>query len=391
MDDRDSIPPLVAPGVPLSPESRDRNSRTLMLPGFGQLGQQRLAAARVLVIGAGGLGSAVLPGLAATGIGTIGIIDDDIVETSNLPRQTVHLPADVGGSKVASAAATIAALNPDTTVITFDVRLSAANALAILADFDLVIDGSDNFPTRYLSNDAAALRGIPVVWGAVHQFGGQAGVSWAANAPQYRDLFPEPPAPGEVPSCAEAGVLPSVCSVIGGILVSETIKLLTGVGEPLLGRVTTYDSLRGTFREVSYAADPLAAPITELIDYDLFCGIAAAPDALSALFATELQERLTRGDAITLIDVREPWEAQLAIIDGAALIPLGELEQDLTDDPDGVVTALRDTTLVVYCHHGPRAERAQQLLVDAGLPNTLRLTGGIDVWARDIDRALSRY
>lgn len=396
MDDRDGLPPLVAPGAPLSALRTERYSRTLRLPGFGSLAQQRLQHARVLVVGAGGLGSAVLPALTAAGFGTIGIIDDDLVESSNLPRQTIHAPTDIGRSKIDSAVDTLRGLDPETVLLTFDTRLTTANALEILAGFDLVIDGSDNFPTRYLTNDAAALTGIPVVWGAVHQFGGQAGLSWAERGPQYRDLFPEPPAPGTVPSCAEAGVLPAVCAVIGGLLVAQAVTLVTGVGESLLGRVIIFDSLRSTFREVAYSRDPLGAPITGLIDYELFCGVQADSESASlsatgAISPRELRERLDRGEALTLIDVREPWEAALSSIAGSALVPLGDLEFDVEEDAPAVVEALRDATIVLYCHHGPRSDQAQQLLAEAGLPHTLVLTGGIDAWASEIDPTLARY
>ncbi|MCU1406003.1 MAG: molybdopterin biosynthesis protein MoeB, partial [Glaciihabitans sp.] len=253
---------LVEPGAdvePSAPVERDalerdapvadtyRYARQVSLPGFGPAAQAALESARVLVIGAGGLGSSVLPALAAAGIGTIGVIDDDLVETSNLHRQYVHSPVDVGRAKVFSAADTLARLNPAVAVIPHHERLNAENTLALFADYDLVIDGSDNFPTRYLANDAAALSDIPLVWGAVSQYAGQAGVAWAARGPQYRDLFPVPPAPGSVLSCAVGGVLPTVCAVIGSIMATETIKILTGVGEPLLGRVTTFDALTGGF------------------------------------------------------------------------------------------------------------------------------------------------
>ncbi|MGO4689782.1 ThiF family adenylyltransferase [Glaciibacter sp. 2TAF33] len=383
--------PLVAPGAPLAADGRERYSRSLSLPGFGPDAQRRLAAARVLVVGAGGLGSAVIPALAAAGIGTLGIVDGDSVELSNLPRQVVHTPADVGDGKVASAARTVAALGAGTDVVGFGVSLSAENALATFAGFDLVLDGSDNFPTRYLVNDAAILAGIPVVWGAVHQFGGQAGVSWAARGPHYRDLFPVPPEPGSVPSCAEAGALPSVCAVIGGIMVSETIKLITGVGHPLVGRVTCYDSLGGGFREIAYSGDPLAEAVTGLVDYAVFCGLqpARAPGttAATSITTTQLQARLARGEPLRLVDVREPWEAEIAAIAGAALIPLAEIG----DDPKSHAAALAGVPVVIVCHHGPRAERARTMLAGAGLGDITVLAGGIDAWAREIDPALARY
>jgi molybdopterin/thiamine biosynthesis adenylyltransferase len=245
----------------------NRYARQLALPGFGLEAQRALAAARVLVIGAGGLGSSVLPALAAAGVGTIGVIDDDTVELSNLHRQYIHGQADIGASKVASAAGSIAALNPATRVVELEERLTSRTALELFAGFDLVIDGSDNFPTRYLANDAAAISGIPLVWGAVSQYAGQAGVAWAAEGPQYRDLFPAPPPAGTVLSCEQGGVFPTVVAVIGSIMAGEAIKILTGVGVPLVGRVTTFDALSGAFRDLAYDRDPTAGPITELIDY----------------------------------------------------------------------------------------------------------------------------
>lgn len=373
-------PPLVEPGPELSPEREARYARTARLPGFGMLAQRRLRNSRVLVVGAGGLGSAVLPVLAASGFGTIGIVDDDRVEQSNLPRQTVHTPADVGRSKVDSAADAVRALDAETELVLFRERLTAQNAERILAGFDLVLDGSDNFPTRYLVNDAAVLAGLPVVWGAVHQFGGQVGVSWAAYGPQYRDLFPVPPEAGSVESCAEAGALPSVCAVIGGLMAGEAIKLVTGTGTPLLGRVLVHDALRGDLRELAYERDPAAEPVTGLIDYEEFCGVT---DTISP---TELHARLLAGEPHTLLDVREPWEADIAEIPGSLLVPLGVV----VDDPAGVAARLGDDPLVIVCHHGIRAETARARLAEAGASGVV-LAGGIDAWARDIDADLARY
>jgi adenylyltransferase/sulfurtransferase len=375
-----ALPPLVEPGPELSPERAARYARTAQLPGFGPLAQRRLRAARVLVVGAGGLGSAALPLLASAGFGTIGIVDDDRVELSNLPRQTIHRPGDLGRPKVESAAEALRALDEDVTVRLFAERLTAQNARRILSDFDLVLDGSDNFPTRYLVDDAATLAGIPVVWGAVHQTGGQAGLSFSAHGPTYRDLFPVPPAPGSVASCAEAGALPSVCGVIGSLMVGEAIKLVTGTGEPLLGRVVIHDALRGSFRELAFERDPQAPPVTELIDYELFCGVT---DTMSA---AELHARLAAGEPHTLLDVREPWEADIAEIPGSLLVPLGVVQRD----PAGVAARLGADPLVIVCHHGIRAETARQLLAAAGV-RSLVLAGGIEAWARDVDPELARY
>jgi molybdopterin/thiamine biosynthesis adenylyltransferase/rhodanese-related sulfurtransferase len=347
-----------------------RFSRQLALPGFGPAAQQRLAEARVLVIGAGGLGSTVIPALAAAGVGTIGIVDDDIVEASNLHRQLIHGVADVGLSKVASAVASVAAISPATVIEALTERLRSENAESLFASYHLVLDGSDNFPTRYLANDAAALVGIPLVWGAVSQYAGQAGVAWAARGPQYRDLFPSPPPPGTVLSCEDGGVLPTVVGVIGAIMAGEAIKILTGVGDPLIGRVTTFDALSGSFRELSYDRDPTAAPITELVNYELFCGLPSREDTLTAV---ELSGIL---DAVTLVDVREPWEARLASIPGSRLVAADDIEP--ADD------------LVVYCHHGVRSAVALEKLAARGI-HARHLDGGIDAWSRLVDPSVARY
>ena len=388
-----------------------RFSRQLMLPGFGSGGQAALGAARVLVIGAGGLGCNVLPQFAAMGVGTIGIVDDDVVDASNLHRQTLYTPADVGAPKAARAAARLRELNPDTAVRVHLDRLTSANALALFAKYDLVVDGSDNFPTRYLADDAAALSGMPVVWGAVHQYGGQAGVAWAAEGPAYRDLFPVPPEPGTVPSCAEAGVLPSVCAVIGSVLVTEAVKLITGVGEPLIGRVVAYDARGGGFRELEYGRDPERMPVAELIDYEEFCGLGGssvsirsaqstseepaagvsavqqeeamseAPDEISA---EQLAALINADERIQLVDVREPWEVEIAKIDGATVIPLRQLTARWNELDPAVPT-------VIYCHAGVRSAQARDMLRSIDFESVSSLAGGIDAWSRDVDPRVSRY
>ena len=343
-----------------------RHSRQVALPGFGAAAQQRLAEARVLVIGAGGLGSPVIMALAAAGVGTLGIVDDDAVDLSNLHRQLIHGTADIGRDKVASAADSVAAIDPGIAVEAHSARLDSTNALELFASYDLIVDGSDNFPTRYLAADAATLLGLPLVWGAVSQYSGQVGVA-APGGPGYRDLFPTPPSPGSVLSCEEGGVLPTVCGVIGAIMAGEVIKLVTGVGTPLIGRVTTYDALGGGFRELSFERDPTAAPVTGLIDYELFCGLG---DSVSP---TELAGVL---GAVTLVDIREPWEAELAAIPGARLVPVDDIQP--ADD------------LVVFCHHGVRSARAVQALSARGI-RARQLAGGIDAWSRLVDPTIPRY
>ena len=380
---------LVEPGPPLTPERLARYSRQLALPGFDDVAQRRLANARVLDIGAGGLGSATVPYLASAGIGTIGIVDTDVVELSNLHRQIAHGFADIGRSKLDSIADTVSAIDPTTTVVRHDVRLGSGNILGLLADYDVLLDGSDNFPTRYLANDAAAIAGKPLVWGAILQYHGQVGVAWSGHGPTYRDLFPTPPAPGTIPSCSEGGVLPSVCAVIGAIMGTETIKLITGIGEPLLGTVTTYDALTARFREIDFAADPETSPITELIDYEAFCGIAptATHDEEPAgdeVDARQLAGILERGDAVQLIDIREPYERAIAAIEPSEFIPLGTLMQRIDE-------VRRDIPVVLYCHSGARSASALAYLRDSGFDNVRHLAGGIDSYSATVSPALVRY
>ena len=382
-----------------SAQPLDRFARQRILPGFGLGSQNALEAARVLVIGAGGLGSTSIPSLAAAGIGTIGVIDDDTVEASNLHRQLIHTVTDVGSAKTASAAATIRALNPEATIIEHGERLSSHNALTIFADYDLVLDGSDNFPTRYLANDAAILAGLPVVWGAVSQFGGQVGVAWAGRGPHYRDLFPTPAPVGSALSCAEGGVFPTTVAVVGALMANEALKILTGIGQPLLGRVVIFDALTAGFRELRYEPDPEGVPITELIDYNAFCGVipmtnepntadGASASGATSITAPELVAELastagTDGEPL-LIDVREPWEAELASIPNATLIPLGTLAGAL-DRLD------RTDEIVVYCHHGVRSATALSILRANGFDHSRHLEGGIDAWASLVDPTMAHY
>jgi adenylyltransferase/sulfurtransferase len=380
---------IVDPSERLTPTRLARFSRQIILPGFGVTAQERLQAARVLVVGAGGLGSSTIPALAGAGIGTIGIIDDDAVELSNLHRQVAHGVADIGRLKVDSLAESVAAIDPEVRVVRHPVRLTSANALEILADYDLVVDGSDNFATRYLTNDAAELSGKPLVWGAILRWDGQAGVAWAGHGPTYRDLFPVPPSADTVLSCELGGVLPAVCAVIGSILAGETVKLITGAGEPLLGRVTTYDALTGRFRELQYSAIPDAEPVRELIDYDAFCGVSQGgavgadsytPDGMSV---ADLADLLSGQSELQVVDVREAFETAITTLPRSESIPLRELE-------DALERIRTDVPVVLYCHHGPRSIDGVRRLRTLGRDNITYLIGGVDAYAA-IDTSIIRY
>src|SRR2546426_650585 len=340
-----SLPPLVEPATELTKEEVARYSRHLIIPDVGVDGQKRLKNAKVLAVGAGGLGSPALLYLAAAGVGTLGIVEFDVVDESNLQRQIIHGQSDIGRSKAESARDSIAEINPFVTVNIHNTHLNSDNALEIFENYDLILDGTDNFATRYLVNDAAVLAGKPYVWGSIFRFEGQVSVFWE-DAPggqglNYRDLYPEPPPPGMVPSCAEGGVLGVLCASIGSIMVTEAIKLLTGIGEPLLGRLMVYDALEMSYRTIRIRKDPESKPIEGLIDYEAFCGV-VSDDAASAaaghtITARELKEKFDRGDNFALIDVREPHEFEIVRIPGSVLIPkdrilsgeaLSELPQD---------------------------------------------------------------
>jgi adenylyltransferase/sulfurtransferase len=379
-----------------------RYSRHLLLPEVGADGQARLKAGRVLLIGAGGLGSPAALYLAAAGVGTLGVVDADLVELSNLQRQILHGTPEVGRAKVHSAAARIRDLNPHVQLETFELRLSAANALDVLRDFDVVVDGSDNFPTRYLVNDACVLLGKPDVYGAVYRFEGQASVFATAGGPCYRCLYPEPPPPGLVPSCAEGGVLGVLPGIIGTIQALEAIKLLLGVGDTLAGRLLVLDGLKLRFRELALQKDP-ACPVCgphpsvrQLIDYEAFCGVpagASGADGAAEITPQELAARLRdqvaaglEGTAagLQLVDVREPFELELCRLEGATHIPLGELPRRLKElDPR--------REIVTICHHGHRSLRAREILKGAGFSRVRSLQGGLDAWAREVDPTMSRY
>lgn len=372
--------------MPVDPDS-PRYQRQRILTGFGAEAQRRLAGAHVVVIGAGGLGSGVLPALAAAGVGTIAIVDDDTVAESNLHRQTLFSPADVGRLKVDAAADAIAALAPDVTVVRHPVRFAAGSTFDLLLDADLLIDGSDNLATRYLANDAAAIRAIPLVWGSALRYSGQVGVAWDERGVDYRDLFPEQPDADE-DTCEVAGVLPTVCAVTGAMMATEAIKLLTGIGDPLVGRVAVYDALTGTTREISYARDPSTPRPGSLEERTAV----REPDPARSVTAEQLAKLLagptTEGIHETpplLLDVRERPEASFAALPGSVLIPLGELPDRLGELPDPT------RSIVVYCHHGVRSARALEVLEKAGFTRARHLTGGIDAWSVKVDPEMPRY
>ena len=372
-----------------------RYSRHLILPDVGVAGQEKLKAARVLLIGAGGLGSPAALYLAAAGVGTLGLVDFDNVDVTNLQRQILHGTKDVGRPKLLSARERIADVNPHVRLETYETALTSKNALDILSGYDIVVDGIDNFATRYRVNDACVLLGKPNVYGSIFRFEGQASVFALPDGPCYRCLFPEPPPPGLVPSCAEAGVLGALCGTIGSIQTTEVLKLIVGVGEPLAGRLLLIDTLGMVFRTVRVRKDPTCPAcgtreIRSLIDYEQFCGVRAAeaePRAIAGIVEIsprELQSRLSRGEELQLIDVREQFEWDIARIPGARLVPLATL-------PDVVETLDRDREVVVYCKGGSRSRAAATHLADAGFARVANLTGGILRWREEVDPALPRY
>lgn len=383
------LPPLVSPAAELSPVEIARYSRHLTLPEFGIEGQKRLKNARVLVIGAGGLGSPALLYLAAAGVGTLGIVDFDVVDESNLQRQIIHGSSDVGRSKARSARDSITELNPLIAVRLHECRLDRDNAVELFAGYDLIIDGTDNFATRYLVNDAAVLAGKPYVWGSIFRFSGQVSVFWEAapngRGVNYRDLYPEPPPPGTVPSCAEGGVLGVLCGSVASIMGTEAIKLITGIGEPLLGRLMIYDALEMTYRTIAIHKDPAAPPITELIDYDEFCAGQPERDG-GSITPTELRDLLDAGVPIALIDVREPVEWEINRIAGATLIP-----KAIIDAGTGLALLPGDRMPVLYCKTGARSAQALAALRQAGMTSARHLQGGIVAWAREFEPDMAMY
>lgn len=378
----------------LNAEEYRRYARHLILPEFGIAGQRKLKESSVLVVGTGGLGSPVLLYLAAAGVGTIGLVDFDVVDDSNLQRQVIHGTPDVGRRKLTSAAEKIGALNPNVTLIPFETRLTAQNALRILKDFDVIVDGTDNFPTRYLINDACVLLGKPNVYGSIFRFEGQASVFGVKDGPCYRCLYPEPPPPDLVPNCAEGGVLGVLPGIVGSIQATETIKLITGIGETLAGRLLLIDALTMQFREMKLKKNAGCAlcgaqpSIRTLIDYDEFCGVKqqepAYEDRVNAeVSVRELKERKDRGEELFLLDVRETYEYELANLKGH-LIPLRQLKTRLGElDPS--------KEIIVYCHVGGRSARAVEFLRQNGFPKARNLEGGIDAWSVEIDPSVPRY
>ena len=391
-----SLPPLVEPAPELTLDEVKRYSRHLIIPEIGMTGQRRLKNSRVLVVGAGGLGSPALLYLAAAGVGTLGVIDFDVVDESNLQRQIIHGQSDLGRLKADSARDSIAEVNPYVNVQVHTEALSNDNVLEIFSGYDLIVDGTDNFATRYLVNDACVLLGKPYVWGSIYRFDGQASVFWAEHGPCYRCLYPDPPPPGMVPSCAEGGVLGVLCASIGSIQVNEAIKLLTGVGESLAGRLMIYDALEMSYRTVRVRKDPECAicgknpTITSLIDYDAFCGTlsedAAAAAAGSTITATELKDMLDRGDSIFLIDVREPNEYEIVSIPGATLMPK---DQFLTGA--ALEQLPQDKRIVLHCKSGARSAECLVVVHNAGFADAVHVGGGVLAWVSQVDPSLPTY
>ncbi len=380
--------------VQLTNEEIARYSRHLIMPEVALDGQKKLKQARVLTIGAGGLGSPLALYLAAAGVGTIGIVDFDVVDESNLQRQIIHGTSDVGRPKMESARDRIKEINPNVEVVAFEEALTSENALEIFEDFDVIVDGTDNFPTRYLVNDACVLLGKPNVYGSIFRFEGQASVFWAEEGPCYRCLYPEPPPPGLVPSCAEGGVLGILPGAIGTIQATETVKLILGIGEPLIGRLLLYDALGMSFREMKLRKDPSCPvcgenpTVTELIDYQEFCGIPQAnaqaqADEVPEITVSELKRKMDSGEGINVLDVREPHEYEVANI-GVRLIPLGEL-------PERLVELDQNETFALHCKTGGRSARAVKLLQDAGFQNVYNVKGGITAWSEEIDPSIPKY
>jgi molybdopterin/thiamine biosynthesis adenylyltransferase/rhodanese-related sulfurtransferase len=391
-----SLPPLVEPADGLTVDEVRRYSRHLIIPDVGMSGQKRLKNAKVLVVGAGGLGSPALMYLAAAGVGTLGIIDFDVVDESNLQRQIVHGQSDIGRLKAESARDAVQQINPLTEVVLHLQRLDSDNAMRIFEPYDIIVDGTDNFATRYLVNDACVLLGKPYVWGSIYRFDGQASVFWAEYGPCYRCLYPEPPPPGMVPSCAEGGVLGVLCASIGSIQVNEAIKVITGIGDPLVGRLMIYDALEMTYRSVKVKKDPECPvcsenpSITELIDYDAFCGT-VSEEALEAavgstITARELKSMLDGNENVVLIDVREPNEYEIVSIPGAVLVPKGEFLSGAA-----LESLPQHKRIVLHCKTGGRSAECLAIVKSAGFADAVHVGGGVIAWINQVDPSLPAY
>jgi sulfur-carrier protein adenylyltransferase/sulfurtransferase len=391
------IPPLVEKGPSLTVDEVRRYSRHLIIPDVAMAGQQRLMNAKVLCVGAGGLGSPALMYLAAAGVGTLGIVEFDTVDESNLQRQIIHGQSDIGKSKAISAKEKIAEINPNMNVIVHEVRLDTDNVMEIFSQYDLIVDGTDNFATRYLVNDACVLLKKPYVWGSIYRFDGQASVFWAEYGPCYRCLYPEPPPPGMVPSCAEGGVLGVLCASIGSIQTTEAIKLIAGIGEPLIGQLMIYDALEMSYRKIKVRKDP-KCPLcgdkptqTELLpDYEAFCGVLsdAAEVAVkdSTISVTDLKSKIDNKENFLLIDVREPSEYEIVKIPGSVLIP----KQGFLDG-SALAGLPQDKPIILHCKSGVRSAECLAILKSAGFAGATHVSGGVVAWAKQIDTSLPVY
>ena len=392
-----SLPPLVSDDVDLSVDEVRRYSRHLIIPDVGMSGQKRLKNAKVLCVGAGGLGSPALMYLAAAGVGTIGIAEFDTVDESNLQRQIIHGQSDIGKSKAKSAQEKIAEINPYVNVILHETRLDNSNVMEIFAQYDIIVDGTDNFATRYLVNDACVLLKKPYVWGSIYRFDGQASVFWAEYGPCYRCLYPEPPPPGMVPSCAEGGVLGVLCASIGSIQTTEAIKVITGIGEPLIGSLMIYDGLEMSYRKIKVRKDPncpiCSANPTQtalLPDYEAFCGVLsdAAEVAVkdSTISVSELKSKMDNAENFYLIDVREPSEFEIVRIPGSTLIP----KQGFLDG-SALTNLPQDKPIILHCKSGVRSAECLAILKGAGFADATHVSGGVIAWAKQIDTSLPVY
>ena len=392
-----NIPPLVDKGPALTVDEVRRYSRHLIIPDVAMAGQQRLMNAKVLCVGAGGLGSPALMYLAAAGVGTLGIVEFDTVDESNLQRQIIHGQSDIGKSKAISAKEKIAEINPNVNVIVHELRLDTDNVMEIFSQYDLIVDGTDNFATRYLVNDACVLLKKPYVWGSIYRFDGQASVFWAEYGPCYRCLYPEPPPPGMVPSCAEGGVLGVLCASIGSIQTTEAIKLIAGIGEPLIGQLMIYDALEMSYRKIKVRKDPKCPLCSDkptqtalLPDYEAFCGVLsdAAEVAVkdSTISVTELKAKIDNKDKFILIDVREPSEFEIVKIPGAILIS----KQGFLDG-SALAGLPQDKPIILHCKSGVRSAECLAILKSAGFADATHVSGGVVAWAKQIDTSLPVY